>query len=330
MRILVTGSEGFIGSHLVEALIKRGHFVRSFIKYNYQSSKGWLSHLKKGKNLDFVFGDIEDYQSLKSATQNIDIIINLAALISIPYSYIAPRSYVNSNIIGTLNILEIAKENQFKKIIITSTSEVYGSALYVPIDESHPLQPQSPYSASKIAADNLAMSFYKSFNLPIIISRPFNTFGPRQSTRAIIPTIISQILSGKKKIFLGDTYPTRDFNYIDDTVDGFVKIVESKKNLNGETINFGSGYEISIKNLFLLINSIIGSNSKLVIEKKRLRPKNSEVTQLLCDNTKARKLLSWGRYIGNNKTLTKNLEKTIEWFSNSNNLKHYNLNSYEV
>jgi NAD dependent epimerase/dehydratase len=330
MRILVTGSEGFIGSHLVEALIGRGHFVRSFIKYNYQSSKGWLNHLKKDKNLDFFFGDIEDYQSLKCATKNIDIIVNLAALISIPYSYIAPRSYVNTNIIGTLNILEIAKEKEFKKIIMTSTSEVYGSALYVPMDEKHPLQAQSPYSASKIAADNLAISFYKSFDLPVIISRPFNTFGPRQSTRAIIPTIISQIISGKEKIFLGDTSPTRDFNYIEDTVDGFVRIIESKKNLNGEIINLGSGYEISIKKLFLSINSIMGSSSKLVLEKKRLRPKKSEVTQLLCDNKKARKLLNWGKGMGSNKSLTKSLEKTVEWFSNPNNLKNYNLNNYEV
>jgi NAD dependent epimerase/dehydratase len=330
MKILVTGSEGFIGSHLVEALVNRGYFVRAFIKYNYQSSKGWLNYLEKKKNLEFFFGDIEDYHSLKKATNSVDIIINLAALISIPYSYQAPRSYINSNVIGTLNVLEVAREKKIKKIILTSTSEVYGSALYTPIDEKHPLQPQSPYSASKIAADNLGISFQKSFGLPVIIARPFNTFGPRQSTRAIIPTIISQILSRKKNIFLGDTSPKRDFNYIDDTVNGFIKIVESKKNLSGEIINFGSGFEISINKLFLLINSLMKSDSRLVLENKRLRPKKSEVMRLLCDNKKAKRLLNWGKNLGNKKNLVKGLEKTIEWFSDSENLKNYNLNSYEI
>ncbi len=324
-RILVTGADGFIGSHLVETLLEQGAQVRALSYYNSFNYWGWLEDISENKNLEIISGDVRDNNFCLKMTEGIDVIFNLAALIAIPYSYVAPDSYVDTNIRGTLNICQAALRNKCSKVIHTSTSEVYGTAQYVPIDEKHPLQPQSPYSASKIGADAMAMSFYNAFNLPVAIARPFNTYGPRQSARAIIPTIISQIASGKKEIEIGDVIPTRDFNYVKDTCSGFVKIAECEKAI-GETINIGSNTEISVGDLFEKIKLLMKSDVKFIVDKNRKRPEKSEVFRLVCDNSKIKSLTGYE----NNYSLDKGLTETINWFMNKENLKKYKTNIYNV
>ena len=329
-KILVTGSEGFIGSHLVETLLKKKYKVKALVQYNSFNSIGWINDLinKDSKNLQIFFGDIRDMSFIDKIMQDCDVVFNLAALIGIPYSYLAPTSYFETNVKGTLNILEAAKKNRIKKVIITSTSEVYGTGQYLPIDEKHPLVGQSPYSASKISADQLAMSYYYSFDLPVTIIRPFNTYGPRQSLRAIIPTIIQQILINKKKdINLGNISTTRDFSYVSDTVDGFVKSINSKS--DGEIINLGSGFEISIEELVREIGHILGEKVIIKKDKKRLRPKKSEVERLKSSNLKAKKILKWNpKFIGK-KGLREGIKKTLNWFLKNKQLLPKK-NSYNI
>ncbi len=323
--VLVTGADGFIGSHLTELLVKSGFKVKALSYYNSFNYWGWLEEINCLKDIEVIPGDIRDPHFCKKITKDVDIIFHLAALIAIPYSYTSPDSYVDTNIRGTLNICQAGMENYCKKIIITSTSEVYGTARYVPIDENHPLQAQSPYSASKIGADAMAMSFFNSFNLPVTIVRPFNTYGPRQSARAVIPTIISQIASGKKSIYLGDTRPTRDFNFVKDTCKGFLEIALNDKT-NGETINIGSNSEISIDEVYKLIKKITKSNVHLIPDNNRLRPEKSEVFRLWCDNTKIKKLTGYKP----DYSLEDGLKETIDWFSRKENLKKYKTNIYNV
>ena len=324
-KILVTGADGFIGSHLVEALINEGASVRALSYYNSFNNWGWLEDIHGLNAGDVISGDVRDPFFCKHITKDIDIVFHLAALIAIPYSYIAPASYIDTNVNGTLNICQAALENGCKRIIHTSTSEVYGSALYVPIDEKHPLQPQSPYSASKIGADAIAMSFYNSFNLPLTIVRPFNTYGPRQSARAVIPTIISQIASGAEQIKVGDLRPTRDFNYVTDTCKGFMAVAASK-GLEGEVVNVGSNYEISVLNTFNIIKDIMKSNVEFITEEERIRPEKSEVQRLWCDNSKIIKHTSFKPEY----SIEEGLEKTINWFQESKNLKKYKTAIYNV
>ncbi len=324
-KILVTGAGGFIGSHLVENLVKYGANVKALVKYNANNNWGWLEESEIKNDIEVITGDIRDPFLCNKITKDTNVIFHLAALISIPYSYIAPESYLETNIKGTLNICQAALDNNCEKIIVTSTSEVYGTAQYVPINENHPLQPQSPYSATKIAADSLAMSYYNSFNLPLVIARPFNTYGPRQSARAVIPTIISQIASGMNEIKVGDLSPTRDFNYVEDTCRGFIHLAESDKTI-GEIINIGSNYEISISDTFNLIKDIMKSDVKFVIDKTRIRPDKSEVRRLWCDNTKIYNLTGFKPKYSINEGLT----KTIEWFLNKDNLNKYKVGLYNV
>lgn len=292
--VLVTGAGGFIGSHLVEALARRGAKVRALVHYNSRGHWGFLEELPADlKNrVDIRLGDITDPFCVSDLVQDQEVVFHLAALIAIPYSYIAPASYVAANVTGTLNVLEACRRHKVRKLVHTSTSETYGTALYTPIDEEHPMQGQSPYSASKIGADKLAESFYRSFNLPVAICRPFNTFGPRQSARAVIPTIISQLLAGKKELALGDLSPVRDFNYVADTVEGFLAVAASSKSV-GEVINIGSGRGVTIGHTAELIMKLTGRNAVIKREKARLRPARSEVFKLICGNAKARKLLGW-------------------------------------
>jgi len=323
--ILVTGADGFIGSHLVEMLVKEGANIKALSLYNSFNYWGWLEDVSCLKNIEVLNGDVRDPHYCKMITKDIDIVFHLAALIAIPYSYVAPSSYVDTNINGTLNIIQACLENNVSRVIHTSTSEVYGTAQYVPIDEKHPLQPQSPYSASKIGADNMAMSFYNSFELPVSIARPFNTYGPRQSARAVIPTIITQIANGVKEIKLGDVSPTRDFNYVEDTCRGFISIAKENKTI-GETINIGSNFEISVKDTLELIKEIMNSDVEFILDEQRIRPTNSEVNRLWCDNTKINKLTGFKpKY--NIKT---GLEKTIEWFEIEKNLLKYKSDIYNV
>lgn len=324
MKVLVTGADGFIGSHLTELLLEEGYNVRALSYYNSFNYWGWLEGIEH-KNLEIISGDIRDPFFCQKITKDINIVFHLAALIAIPYSYQAPDSYIDTNIKGTLNICQAALDNKVKKVIHTSTSEVYGTAQYVPIDENHPLQAQSPYSASKIGADAIAYSFYNSFNLPVAIARPFNTYGPRQSARAIIPSVIIQILSGKKEIELGDLSPTRDFNYVKDICRGFLAIAKADKCV-GKTLNIGSNYEISIKDTVQKISKIMGSDIQIKTDNKRLRPKNSEVFRLWCDNRKINELA--GYYPSY--SLDQGLANTIEWFSNQENLKKYKANIYNI
>tara|TARA_B100000900_G_scaffold341981_1_gene305222 strand:+ start:6816 stop:7796 length:981 start_codon:yes stop_codon:yes gene_type:complete len=324
-KALVTGADGFIGSHLTEMLLEKGYNVRALSQYNSFNNWGWLENINLKNNVDVISGDIRDPHFCKNITKDIDVIYHLAALIAIPFSYTSPESYVETNIKGTLNICQAAKENQISRLIHTSTSEVYGTAKYVPIDEKHPLQPQSPYSATKIAADAIAMSFYNSFDLPITIARPFNTYGPRQSARAIIPTIITQIASGKKEIKLGDTTPTRDFNYVKDCCRGFIMLAESEMTI-GETINIGSNLEISIDQILNLIKELMSSNVTFTIENQRLRPKKSEVFRLLCDNKKIKDLIGYKPQVD----IKDGLKKTIEWITLPENLKKYKHEVYNV
>jgi NAD dependent epimerase/dehydratase len=325
MKVLVTGADGFIGSHLTEALLKDGYQVRALAQYNSFNYWGWLEDIKPSSNLEIVCGDVRDPNYCREISKGIDGIFHLAALIAIPYSYIAPESFIETNVKGTLNICQAAKDNGVKRILVTSTSEVYGTAKYVPIDEKHPLQPQSPYSASKIGADAIAMSFYNTFQLPLTIVRPFNTYGPRQSARAVIPTIITQIASGNKEIKIGDTTPTRDFNYVKDICNGFILLAECDKAI-GETVNIGSNTEISIKELFGLIKDIMQSDAKLVTDEQRLRPEYSEVFRLKCDNAKIKELTGYKPQY----PLREGLEKTVEWFSDPQNLAKYKPRIYNL
>ena len=323
-RVLVTGADGFIGSHLVEMLIESGARVKALSQYNSFNYWGWLESLNCLDDIEVISGDVRDPHFCKKITKEVDIVFHLAALIAIPYSYVAPDSYVDTNIKGTLNICQAAKENGCR-VIHTSTSEVYGTAQYVPIDENHPLQPQSPYSASKIGADQMAMSFYLSFQLPVTIARPFNTYGPRQSARAVIPTIIGQIATGNKKIKLGDLTPTRDFNYVLDTCKGFMGLAQSDKTI-GEVVNIGSGVEVSVADTLDLIKKIMKSDVEFITEEQRLRPKDSEVFRLCCDNTKINQLTGFKP----DYSLEQGLEKTIDWFVNPENLSRYKTDMYNV
>jgi len=308
-RVLVTGAGGFIGSHLTERLVDLGAQVTAFLRYNSRADEAMIGLLppEKKKKIRIIYGELRQSETVKKAMKNIDIVFNLAALISIPYSYLHPQEVIETNTLGTLNVLTAAREEEVEKLVQTSTSEVYGTAQYIPIDEKHPKQPQSPYSASKIAADAIALSFYYSFKLPVAIIRPFNAYGPRQSDRAVIPAIISQALV-KKKVLIGSTTPTRDLNFVSDTVEGFIEIAESENSI-GEEINIGSGFEISIGDLAEKIVSLVGKEVKLIKDEKRVRPEKSEVERLLADNSKARKLLSWSPRVG----LDAGLKMTIEW-----------------
>ena len=328
-KILVTGADGFTGSHLVERLVRDGYEVRAFVLYNSFNSWGWLDQCAEDVRGRFeVFsGDIRDPHGVRIAMKGCDAVFHLAALIAIPYSYHSPDTYLDTNIKGTLNVLQAARELGLQKVIHTSTSEVYGTARFVPITEEHPLQGQSPYSASKIGADQMAHSFYTSFQLPVTILRPFNTYGPRQSARAVIPTIISQISNGERKLKLGAISPTRDFNYVVDTVSGFIAGLVSDRGL-GEVINLGSNYEISIADTAYLIAKLMNTEIEIETDKQRLRPEKSEVERLWADNKKAAELLNWYPTFSNLDGLSRGLEKTIEWFSEAKNFGHYKHGMY--
>jgi len=326
-KVLVTGSCGFIGSHLVERLLEEGCLVKAFVYYNSFNSWGWLDTFPREKldQIEIFTGDIRDPNGVRTAVKGVDIVFHLAALIGIPFSYHSPDSYVDTNIKGTLNVLQACRDYNIEKVLITSTSEVYGTAQYVPIDEKHPRQGQSPYSATKIGADFIAESFYRSFNLPVVIVRPFNTYGPRQSARAVIPTIITQLLSGKKEIKLGALYPTRDLVFVKDTVEGFIEIAKSDKTI-GEEINIATGKEISIGELAQKLINMINPEAKIIADKERFRPKKSEVERLLGDNTKIKKLTNWKQRF----SLDEGLKITIEWFKNKENLRLYKPDIYNV
>lgn len=325
MTSLVTGADGFIGSHLTEALLAEGFKVKALSQYNSFNFWGWLEDIEPSPNLEVVCGDIRDPHFCKRICEDVDIIFHLAALIAIPFSYVAPDSYIDTNVKGTLNICQAALENGVKRVFCTSTSEVYGTAQYVPIDEKHPLQPQSPYSASKIGADAIALSFYNAFKLPLTIVRPFNTYGPRQSARAVIPTIITQIASGTKEIKLGDLSPTRDFNYVEDTCRGFIELAKCDTSI-GEIVNIGSNYEISVKDTLELIKDIMQSDVLFITDDQRIRPENSEVFRLWCDNSKIKFLTGFEpRY-----SIMEGLEKTVLWFTKPENLTKYKPGLYNV
>jgi len=330
-QILVTGADGFIGSHLTETLVRQGYNVRAFVLYNSFNSWGWLDHSPKDivENLEVFSGDIRDPYGVKEAMKGCDIVLHLAALIAIPYSYHSPATYVDTNIKGTLNVVQAARELGVQKVVHTSTSEVYGTAQFVPITEAHPLQGQSPYSASKIGADQIAMSFYQSFNTPVSIIRPFNTYGPRQSARAVIPTVITQIANGIRKIKLGALHPTRDFNYVKDTVRGFIAIAESEKSI-GEVINIGSNFEISIGDTVQLIAEAMGVEIEIETDEVRLRPEKSEVNRLWADNTKAKQLVGWEPLYGGREGFKRGLAETAEWFMNPANLAGYKSDRYNI
>jgi NAD dependent epimerase/dehydratase len=329
--VLVTGADGFIGSHLTEALVRRGYNVRAFVYYNSFNSWGWLDHCApdvKGR-FEVVAGDIRDPHGVKVAMQGCDAVLHLAALISIPFSYHSPDTYVDTNIKGTLNVLQAARELDVKKVVHTSTSEVYGTAQYVPINENHPLQGQSPYSASKIGADQLAYSFFTSFNVPVVTVRPFNTYGPRQSARAVIPTIITQIASNAKKIDLGSISPTRDFSYVDDTTSGFIAALESDHGI-GETVNLGTSFEISIHDTAVLISKLMETEVLIESIAERGRPEKSEVERLWADNSKAHSLFGWSPVFSGIEGFSKGLEQTISWFRNPLNLSTYKADRYNI
>ena len=324
MTVLVTGADGFIGSHLTEMLVHHGYDVRALCYYNSSNSWGWLDDVDC-TNIDVVSGDVRDPHFCRQLVKGVDTVFHLAALIAIPYSYMAPDSYVDTNIKGTLNICQAALEHAVGRVIHTSTSEVYGTAQYVPIDEKHPLQPQSPYSATKIGSDAIATSFFNSFDLPLTIARPFNTYGPRQSARAVIPTIISQLANGAREIKLGDISPTRDFNYVEDTCRGFLALAQTDKTI-GEVVNIGSNYEISVEDTLNLIKVLMNSDVEFITEKQRLRPEKSEVFRLWCDNSKICGLTDFKPEVD----IKEGLRRTIEWFTDENNLKKYKSDIYNV
>lgn len=331
MKILVTGADGFIGSHLTEELVRQGYDVKAFVYYNSFNSWGWLDTSPESikKELEVFAGDIRDPHGVKEAMKGCDVVLHLASLIAIPYSYHSPDTYVDTNIKGTLNVLQAARELDIQKVVHTSTSEVYGTAQYVPIDENHPLQGQSPYSASKIGADQMAIAFYRSFNTPVAIIRPFNTYGPRQSARAVIPTIITQIASGKRKIKLGSLHPTRDFNYIKDTVNGFISVMKHDQSI-GEVINIGSNFEVSIGETAKLIAEIMGVDIEIETDDVRIRPEKSEVERLWADNSKAKALLGWEPEYGGKEGFKRGLKETIEWFTDERNLSRYKVDVYNI
>ena len=331
MKVLVTGADGFIGSHLTESLVREGYDVKAFVYYNSFNSWGWLDHCQQDVKGGFeVFsGDIRDPHGVRKAMSDCDAVIHLAALIAIPYSYHSPDTYVETNIKGSLNVVQAARDMDLEKVVHTSTSEVYGTAQFVPITEEHPLQGQSPYSASKIGADQIAISFHKSFGTPISVIRPFNTYGPRQSARAVIPTIISQVASGKREIKLGDVRPTRDFNFVEDTVRGFIRALNSDRSV-GEVINLGNNFEISIGQLASVIAKQMGVEIQILSDESRLRPANSEVERLWADNTKALRLLDWAPEFSGISGLERGLEVTARWFSRPENLEVYKPEIYNV
>ncbi|MDB4020974.1 NAD-dependent 4,6-dehydratase LegB [Litorivicinus sp.] len=324
-KVLVTGAEGFIGSHLTEMLVTSGYDVKALVQYNSFNNWGWLEDVGCKKEIEIAAGDIRDAHYCKQITKDVDIVFHLAALIAIPYSYLAPDSYVETNVRGTLNICQAALENGVQRVIHTSTSEVYGTAQYVPIDEKHPMQPQSPYSASKIAADAIAMSFYNALEIPVTIARPFNTYGPRQSARAVIPTIITQIAGGAKQIKLGDVSPTRDFSYVEDTCRGFLSLSEVENTIGG-TFNIGSNYEISIGETLNLIREIMDSDVEFLLDDVRLRPEKSEVFRLWCDNSLIKRRTGFEPTIG----IREGLRRTINWMCVPENLQKYKADIYNV
>jgi len=326
-KILVTGSDGFIGSHLVWKLLEENCKIKAFVYYNSFNSWGWLDTFPKDKlkNIEIFAGDIRDPSGVRIAIKDVDVVFHLAALIGIPFSYHSPDSYIDTNIKGTLNVLQACREYDIERVVITSTSEVYGTAKYIPINEKHPFQGQSPYSASKIGADKIAESFHRSFKVPVVIARPFNTYGPRQSARAVIPTIITQLLNGKKEIRLGSLHPTRDLNYVSDVCRAFIALAQCD-NAIGREINVGSGYEISIGGLAKLIISLINSDAEIVSENLRKRPEESEVERLLCDNSLIGKLTGWKPEI----SLQEGLIRTIEWLKDKRNLTKYKWDIYNV
>jgi NAD dependent epimerase/dehydratase len=330
-KILITGADGFIGSHLTEALVRQGHKVRAFVLYNSFNSWGWLDQCADDVKSKFeVFaGDIRDPHGVKEAMKECDVVLHLAALIAIPYSYHSPDTYVDTNIKGTLNVLQAARELGVSRVIHTSTSEVYGTARFVPITEQHPLQGQSPYSATKIAADQLAYSFHASFGLPVVIARPFNTYGPRQSARAVIPTIITQITSGKRQIKLGAVSPTRDFNYVQDTVAGFIAAMNSEQGM-GEVVNFGSNFEISIGDTAQLISEVMNVKIDIITDEVRLRPVDSEVERLWADNKKAKQLFNWQPAYDGREGFKRGIAETVKWFEQSGNLNGYKTDEYNI
>ncbi len=330
-KILITGADGFIGSHLTEALVRAGFDVRAFVFYNSFNSWGWLDHCAadvKG-NFDVFAGDIRDPHGVRTAMKNCDTVLHLAALIAIPYSYHSPDTYIDTNIKGTLNVVQSARDLEVSKVVHTSTSEVYGTARFVPIREDHPLHGQSPYSASKIGADQIALSFYSSFGTPVCVLRPFNTYGPRQSARAVIPTIITQLVSGQRRIKLGAVHPTRDFNHVADTVAGFVAALGSDKCI-GEVINIGSNFEISIGDTARAIADIIGVDIEILVDEQRLRPAKSEVERLWASNDKARSLLDWQPQFGGLEGFQRGLADTVSWFTNASNLASYKPDIYNL
>ncbi len=330
-KVLITGADGFIGSHLTELLVREGYNVRAFVLYNSFGNLGWLDSTGKDTldNIEIFKGDIRDPNAVRNAVNECEIILHLAALIAIPYSYYSPDSYVDTNIKGTLNLLQAAKECKVSQFIHTSTSEVYGTAQFVPITEDHPLSGQSPYSATKIGADHLAMSFFNSFDLPVSIIRPFNTYGPRQSARAVIPSIITQIGNNKKKINLGSTHPTRDFSFVGDTIEGF-KCAINCTNSIGEVINLGSGFEISIIDTVNLISEIMQEEIEIISDNKRKRPLNSEVERLYASNRKAKSILQWEPKFSGKEGFKKGLSETIDWFLVEENLANYNSEIYNT
>ena len=330
-KILVTGADGFIGSHLTEELVRQGEDVRAFVLYNSFNSRGWLDHCGadvKGK-FEVFAGDVRDPNGVRTAMKGCDRVLHLAALIAIPYSYHSPDTYVDTNVKGTLNIVQAARDLEVAKVVHTSTSEVYGTARFVPITEEHPLQGQSPYSASKIGADQIAMSFHASFNTPVTTVRPFNTYGPRQSARAVIPTIITQIASGQRRLKLGAVHPTRDFNYVSDTVAGFIAALRSERAI-GEVINVGSNFEVSIGDTARAIADLMDAKIEITSDEQRLRPERSEVERLWAANAKALELLGWQPTYGGLSGLHRGLAETIAWFREGDNLAHYKADIYNI
>ena len=330
-KILVTGADGFIGSHLTEHLVEQGHEVRAFVLYNSFNSWGWLDNSPKRikDSLQIFAGDIRDPYGVKKAMAGCDMVMHLAALIAIPYSYHSPDTYVDTNVKGTLNVVQAARELGVAKVVHTSTSEVYGTARFVPITEEHPLQGQSPYSATKIGADQIALSFYNAFDTPVSVIRPFNTYGPRQSARAIIPTVITQIANGARKIKLGSLHPTRDFTFVKDSVRGFVAVAESERSV-GEVINIGSNFEISIGDTARLVAEVMGVEIEIETEEARLRPEKSEVDRLWADNSKAKLLAGWEPAYGGREGFKRGLAETAAWFSQPENLKIYKTDIYNI
>jgi len=331
VKVLITGADGFIGSHLTEALVRAGHDVRAFVLYNSFSSWGWLDRCApdvRGK-FDVFAGDVRDPHGVRTAMQGCDAVLHLAALIAIPYSYHSPDTYVDTNVKGTLNVVQAARELGVSKVVHTSTSEVYGTARFVPITEAHPLQGQSPYSASKIGADQMALSFHASFGTPVTVVRPFNTYGPRQSARAVIPTVITQLLNGARRIRLGAVHPTRDFNYVADTVSGFLAALDSP-NAVGEVINLGSNYEVSIGDTARIIAEVIGVPLEIETDEQRLRPEKSEVERLWASNARALELLGWSPAYGGLDGFRRGLGETIDWFRDPANLSAYKSDRYNL